>query len=224
MNKIALITGASKGIGRALTEKMLNEDFFVIGTSRNGKIKGFEHVNFHALKLDLSSTKSIENVHKEIFSTFKQIDILINNAGIGPDLYTNIPERKSFNHTFDVNVNGTVFFTEPLIQFIPENGIILNISSKMGSLGVCELTDSVAYRMSKSALNMYTKILTNRLKGKIRVASIHPGWVKTTIVESNLRDGRLTPEQSARNIFEFLIAPFDSGIFWNSENGKELPW
>ena len=84
MNKIALITGASKGIGRALTEKMLNEDFFVIGTSRNGKIKGFEHVNFHALKLDLSSTKSIENVHKEIFSTFKQIDILINNAGIGP--------------------------------------------------------------------------------------------------------------------------------------------
>jgi NAD(P)-dependent dehydrogenase (short-subunit alcohol dehydrogenase family) len=78
--------------------------------------------------------------------------------------------------------------------------------------------------MSKSALNMYTKILTNRLKGKIRVASIHPGWVKTTIVESNLRDGRLTPEQSARNIFEFLIAPFDSGIFWNSENGKELPW
>ena len=224
MKKIVLITGASKGIGKALTEKMLNENFFVIGTSRNGKIKEFEHQDFYSLKLDLSNPSSIENAHKEIFSKFSQIDILINNAGIGPDLDTYIPERESFNSTFDVNVNGTVFFTEPLIELINENGIILNVSSKMGSLDVCELTDSVAYRMSKSALNMYTKILTNRLKDKIKVASIHPGWVKTTIIESNLKNGRLTPEQSADNVFEFLTNEFDSGTFWNSENGTELLW
>ena len=224
MNKIVLITGASKGIGRALTEKMLNEDYFVIGTSRNGEIKNFEHINFCSLKLDLSDTSSIENAQKEIFSKFKHIDILINNAGIGPDLETYIPEKESFNLTFDVNVTGTVFFTEPLIELINENGIVLNVSSKMGSLNVCELTDSVAYRMSKSALNMYTKILANRLKDKIKVASIHPGWVKTTIIESNLKNGRLTPEQSANNIFEFLTNEFDSGTFWNSESGTELLW
>ena len=224
MKKIVLITGASKGIGKALTEKMLNENFFVIGTSRSGKIENFEHKNFYPLKLDLTNTESIKNAHKEIFGNFKNIDFLINNAGIGPDLDTYIPEKESFNLTFDVNVTGTVFFTEPLIEFINENGIILNISSKMGSLDVCELTDSVAYRMSKSALNMYTKILTNRLKNKIRVASIHPGWVKTTIIESNLKNGRLTPEQSAGNIFDFLTTEFDSGTFWNSENGTELLW
>ena len=224
MKKVVLITGASKGIGKALTEKMLNENFFVIGTSRNGIIKDFENKDFYSLKLDLSNTSSIENAHKEIFSKFKHIDILINNAGIGPDLDTYIPQKESFNLTFDVNVTGTVFFTEPLIELIRENGIILNVSSKMGSLDVCELTDSVAYRMSKSALNMYTKILTNRLKDKIKVASIHPGWVKTTIIESNLKNGRLTPEQSADNIFEFLTNEFDSGTFWNSENGTELLW
>lgn len=224
MKKVVLITGASKGIGKALTEKMLNENFFIIGTSRNGIIKDFENKDFYSLKLDLSNTSSIENAHKEIFDKFKHINILINNAGIGPDLDTYIPQKKSFNLTFDVNVTGTVFFTEPLIELIGENGIILNVSSKMGSLDVCELTDSVAYRMSKSALNMYTKILTNRLKDKIRVASIHPGWVKTTIIESNLKNGRLTPEQSADNIFEFLTNEFDSGTFWNSENRTDLLW
>lgn len=224
MKKIVLITGASKGIGKALTKKMLNENFFVIGTSRNGEIKNFEHKNFYSLKLDLSDTSSIENAHQEIFNNFKNIDILINNAGIGPDLDTYIPEKESFNLTFDVNVSGAVFFTEPLIELISENGIILNVSSKMGSLDVCKLTDSVAYRMSKSALNMYTKILANRLKDKIRVASIHPGWVKTTIIQSNLKNGRLTPEQSASNIFEFLTNEFDSGTFWDSENGTDLLW
>ncbi len=224
MKKIALITGASKGIGKALAKKMLNEGFIVIGTSRSGKINDIEGKDFHSIKLDLSNPESIEDAHKEILKKFKGIDILINNAGIGPDLDTYYPARKSFNLTFDINVNGTVFFTEPLIESINENGAILNISSKMGSLHVCELTDSVAYRMSKSALNMYTKILANRLKGKIKVVSIHPGWVKTTIIESNLTNGRLTPKQSAENIFNFIKMDYESGTFWNSENGSNLKW
>ena len=203
---------------------MLAKNYFVIGTSRNGKIKELENNDFYSLKLDLSNPISIENAHKEIFSKFNQIDILINNAGIGPDLDTYLPEFKSFNQTFNVNVNGTVFFTEPLIELISPNGIILNISSEMGSLGVCKRTDSVAYRMSKSALNMYTKILTNRLKEKIRVASIHPGWVKTTIADDNIINGRLTTKQSADNIYDFIKSDFEDGIFWDTENGNELLW
>ncbi len=224
MNKVVLITGASKGIGLALAKKMLNEDFFVIGTSRNGVIENLQHKNFHPLELDLSNPVSIKNAHQKISKTFKHIDILINNAGIGPDLGTFHPERDAFDQTFNVNVTGTVFFTEPMIELINENGMILNVSSKMGSLDVCELTDSVAYRMSKSALNMYTKILTNRLKNKIKVASIHPGWVKTTIIESNIKNARLSPEQSAENIFKFIDSDFNNGVFWDSENEKVLLW
>ena len=81
-------------------------------------------------------------------------------------LDTENPKRDSFSQTFDVNVSGTVFFTEPLIELIPKSGVILTISSKMGSIEVCELTDSVAYRMSKSALNMYTKSYRIGLKIK----------------------------------------------------------
>jgi len=221
MKRIVLITGASKGIGKALTEKMLDENFFVIGTSRDGIIENLEHQDFYSLKLDLSNSLSIENAHKEIFNNFEKIDFLINNAGIGSDLNADIPERQSFDLTFSVNVTGTVFFTEPLIELINENGMILNISSKMGSINVCERAGSVAYRMSKSALNMYTKILTNRLKERIKV---HPGWVKTTITEGNLINAPLTPKQSAEYVFKFITNDFENGIFWNAENGTELPW
>lgn len=223
MNKIVLITGASKGIGKALAEKFLQEKYIVIGTSRTGKFEDFSHQNFHPIQLDVTDATSIKNAHKHIFDNFKRIDVLINNAGIGPDLNAPTPELDSFNLTFQVNVTGAVFFTEPLIPLIPNNGIILNISSIMGSISECKSSDSVAYRMSKSALNMYTKILQNRLKNNIKVASIHPGWVKTTIA-SPLKNGNLTPEQSANNIFDFFSKDFESGTYWNSENKTELLW
>jgi NAD(P)-dependent dehydrogenase (short-subunit alcohol dehydrogenase family) len=221
--KIVLITGASKGIGKALTEKMLKENYFVIGTSRKNQVD-LKHKNFYSVKLDLSKPHSIEQAHKKIMGEFKHIDLLINNAGIGPDLNAVLPESKTFDQTFGVNVKGTVFFTEPLIEKLSQRGIILNISSKMGSVEVCNLTDSVAYRMSKSALNMYTQILANRLKHKVRVAAIHPGWVKTSIAESNLIHARLSPEESAQKIIEFLNTPFKKGIFWKAESQNELAW
>lgn len=156
MKKTVLITGVSRGIGKALTHQLLEEGYAVFGTSRNGKID-IEHPYFKAIMLDLSNSFSIEQTHKEIFDQMNSIDILINNAGIGPDLDTQTPERESFDLTFSVNVTGTVFFTERLIELISHNGVLLNISSKMGAFANCELTDAVAYRMSKSAMNMYTK-------------------------------------------------------------------
>lgn len=222
--KTVLITGVSKGIGKSLTKKMLADNYFVIGTSRDGNLKEFEGENFYHLALDLTSPESIDKAHESILNKFLQIDILINNAGVGPDLGSQEPDRKSFTQTFEVNVSGTVFFTEPLIKLIPQNGKIINISSRMGSMDECETSDSIAYRMSKSALNMYTKILTNRLKGKIKVASVHPGWVKTTIRESNLVNGTLTPEESAARIFSFIKSDFESGMFWNAEKGAKILW
>ncbi len=224
MNKVVLITGASKGIGLALAEKMLNDNFIVIGTSRNEEFKGIIHENFHSFQLDLSKESSIDNAHRKIFKNFKQIDILINNAGIGPDLDVNYPDKKSFDKTFQVNVTGTVFFTEGLVNIMSSNGLIINISSKMGAISNCNRIDSVAYRMSKSALNMYTKILANRYKDKLRIASIHPGWVKTTITEDNIINGNLSPEQSALNIIDFIYSDFKSGAYWDTESNSTLLW
>ncbi|HJV77899.1 MAG TPA: SDR family NAD(P)-dependent oxidoreductase [Paludibacter sp.] len=223
MNKRILITGASKGIGLALAKLFLEHDYHVIGTSRNGKIEGLIHPHLDVVKLDLSDSASIASAVKTIKENYT-LDILINNAGIGPDLDTGLPEEKTFQQTFQVNVTGTVFFTESLLEIMREDGKVINISSMMGSLEKCRRSDSVAYRMSKSALNMYTKILSNRLKGKLKVAAVHPGWVRTTIAKANITEGRLSPEESAAKIFDFVTGNFETGTFWDIESQSVIGW
>jgi NAD(P)-dependent dehydrogenase (short-subunit alcohol dehydrogenase family) len=78
--------------------------------------------------------------------------------------------------------------------------------------------------MSKSALNMYPKILANRLSEHIKVVAVNPGCVKTQISEISLINGRLIPEQSAENIFSFLESDYKTDSFWDSEAVTELPW
>jgi NAD(P)-dependent dehydrogenase (short-subunit alcohol dehydrogenase family) len=217
-----LITGTSQGIGHALTKLLLNNGYKVIGTNTTG-IDNINENNYKSYSLDLSNFDSIAAFEKNIQSDNINIDILINNAGLGPDLDFELPEEISFKKTFDVNVTGTTFFTEQMLQHLNIGGKIINISSKMGSIDVCEKNDSVAYRMSKAALNMYTKILSNRLEGKQFVASVHPGWVRTNISKSNI-NGRLSPEESAQKIFEFMSSDFKTGTFWNVETEAECTW
>ncbi len=224
MKKIAVITGASKGIGLALAKKMLNNGYIVVGTSRNGEIDAMEHENLYPMALDVKKENSIQEFTESVTKQFKEINILIDNAGIGPDLGTNYPESNTFEDTFKVNVNGTVFLTESLIPMIKKDGKIVIISSKMGSIAETDGFDSVAYKMSKSALNMYTKILSNRLMGKIFVAAIDPGWVKTEIRPSNLINAPLTPKVSADNIYKFITSNFKSGSYWDTVNNKLHHW
>jgi NAD(P)-dependent dehydrogenase (short-subunit alcohol dehydrogenase family) len=222
MSKSVLITGTSQGIGHALTKLLLINGYSVIGTSTTG-IDNINENNYKSCSLDLSNLDSIIAFEKNLQIENIKIDILINNAGIGPDLDFELPEAISFKKTFDVNVTGTTLFTEQMLQHLKIGGKIINISSKMGSIDVCEKNDSVAYRMSKAALNMYTKILSNRLAGKQLVASVHPGWVRTNISKSNI-NGRLSPEASAQKIFQFISRDFKTGTFWNVETEAECTW
>jgi len=222
MSKTILITGTSQGIGHALTKLLLINGYRVIGTNTTG-IDNINENNYKSFSLDLANFDSIAAFENNFQLDNIKIDILINNAGIGPDLDFDLPEETSFKKTFDVNVTGTIFFTEQMLQYLNIGGKIVNISSKMGSVDVCEKSDSVAYRMSKAALNMYTKILSNRLEGKQLVASVHPGWVRTNIAKSNV-NGRLSPEESAQKIFQFITSDFKTGIFWNVETEAECTW
>ena len=225
MSKTVVISGASQGIGFALAQKMLAEGYSVIGSSRSGKIEGIDNPNFHSIALDLTEESSIQKAKEVIFRLCtNNIDMLINNAGIGPDLNSSAPERATFDKTFAVNVTGTVFFTEAILPKIKKNGKIINVSSKMGAMAVCSTADSAAYRMSKSALNMYTKILSNRLQGRINVAIMHPGWVKTNISPGSKLHAPLTPKQSAENMYRFFSQDFETGTYWDSATDSQLPW
>ncbi len=223
MQKKVLITGASKGIGLALSRHFLAHNYEVIGTSRTGKIIEITHSSFTPIALDLSKTDSVANALKELESLKVTFDIFINNAGIGPDLNYTEPEQDTYLKTFEVNTTGTTFFIEKMISNITKEGKIIIISSKMGSIEMCSSSCSVAYRMSKAALNMYSKILANKLNGFPKVAVIHPGWVRTMISGDNT-SGRLSPEESALGIFDFVISDFDNSAFWDIETQTHLPW
>ena len=223
MKKTILITGVSKGIGHALATQFLKEGHQVIGTSRSGLIPNISNKSFKNLSLDLSKSDSSKTIAEYLDKNQLKIDLLINNAGIGPDLNFAEPEENSFQQTFEVNTTGTVFFTETCIPFLKIGSKIINISSKMGAIGTCLKTNATAYRMSKAALNMYSKILANRLLNKVTVATVHPGWVRTSISNTN-GDAPFSPEESAAEIIDFIQSDFKTGIFWSIETRAEMPW
>lgn len=220
MQKTVFITGASRGIGRALTEKFLSEGYEVIGTSTSGKVD-IDNKSLTILKLDLSLSKSIEDCVKKFAKFDKKIDILINNAGIYANNEDPTMKIEYLRKTLEVNLIGTIDLTEKLIPFVKEGGKIINISSRAGSIthvGIKKNVDYPDYRISKTALNMYTKTLSIRLEGKILVASIHPGWVET---DMGGKGATFKPHESAENIYNKIITLKESGGFWFKQDRLE---
>lgn len=217
-----LITGASKGIGAALATQLTKLEHSVTGTSRSW-LQNSAAFPYNMELLDLSNPESIAAFADNMAEKKIGFDMLINNAAIGPDLGTNIPSANTFKETFDTNVCGTVFFTEKMIPLLNLHAKIIHISSKMGSVGLCQGFDSVAYRMSKSALNMYAKILANRLQDKHKVANIHPGWVRTSLSATNTQ-APYSADESAQKIIQFILTDFSNGIYWNAVDEVAMPW
>ena len=151
-----------------------------------------------------------------------KIDILINNAG------TSVDEEESqptividyLRQTLEVNLIGTVDFTEKVIPLMNDGGSIINISSRAGSLGHEGYNfNAPSYRISKAAINMVTRILAKRLDGKIIVSSLHPGWVKT---DMGGPEGDMEPAEAAEHIFKLAISKPETGQFWFK--GEKFPW
>ncbi len=190
--KNVLITGIGKGIGRSLALKFREQDYFVIGTTKESS-DSFVNDNIKTFMLDLSKEDSISNCTNEIKKLLNEknikIDILINNAGILVDNDNTSVDVKKLRETLEVNLFGTISFTENILPYIKEGGHIVNISSSAGSLsGALDLRKThypyhyPAYKISKCAINMYTRTLALRMENEktgIIVSSIHPGWVKT---------------------------------------------
>jgi len=223
MKTTILITGTSRGIGKALALHFLSQGATVIGSSRKTQSELAHYPNFFSLELDLSNPESRANATRRVKENFDNIDMLINNAGIGPDIDHCSPSESHLENTLRVNLMGTILFTEELIDHITIKGKIINVSSKMGSINSCMKSDSTAYRVSKAALNMYTQILSVRVKKGLAIAAVHPGWVKTSFAPSNI-NGRLTATEAARKIYTFATNPFKSGVFWDVEANQEIPW
>ncbi len=223
--KTVLITGIGKGIGKALAEKFLNEGHVVIGTYLQNTTPPARS-NLFVYQLDLASSESMIRCVREISALGKRIDILINNAGVLLDEEETSVVVEKLRKTLDVNLIGTIDFTEHIISLVNAGGHTINISSTAGSLEMSGHTEShypnhyPAYKISKAALNMYTRTLALRLKASdITVSSVHPGWVRT---DMGGPEADMSPEEAVEGIYKIAILKRKTGQFWF--NGDRVPW
>ena len=220
MNTV-VITGASRGIGHATANRFLKEGWFVIGTSTTGKID-IKSPNFASFAVDYSNSDAVGKVAKEIRTKYPKINVVVNNAGMCIDAIGENIDLDVLRKTLDVNLFGTINFTETLLPAIPKDGHIINISSMAGSLSddLAQGWIAPAYKISKTAINMYTRVLATLLQEKgITVSSLDPGWVKTDMGGD---EADKSPDEAADDIFKIATSKVETGLFWLE--GERRDW
>jgi NAD(P)-dependent dehydrogenase (short-subunit alcohol dehydrogenase family) len=237
-NKIALITGANKGIGLETARQLGRKGYTVLVGARD-EARGqsaadalhSEGVDGHFLHLDPTDKASIEAAVKEVGSRYGVLDVLINNAGVllQSDLAapTEVP-LEVLRETFEINVFGVHEVTRAFWPLLNRSQAarLVNVSSALGSLtlhanGSLGDYKPIAYDASKAAVNMMTTHYAHQWKDTPhRANAIHPGSVKTDMNA----DGELTVEEGAKSSVELATIGEDgpNGGFFHL--GKSLPW
>ncbi len=184
--KTVLVTGGSRGIGKAIVEKFAKEGYNVILNYSRSEAAALEiaskYDNVKAFKADISNKKEVNAMIEYAENTFKQIDILVNNAGISSTGLLQDLSEEELNRIFAVNVNGTFFCTQAVLPQMIERheGKIINISSVWGITGA---STEVAYSASKAAIIGFTKALAKEVgPSNIHVNCIAPGIIMTDMV------------------------------------------
>ncbi len=181
--KVVLITGASSGMGRATTQFLAKQGFKVYAGSRTPeKLSDIKHPNITPIKLDITDSNCI----KKSIDKIKKVDILINNAGYGLVSTVEDMDEKQMFEQFNINVFGVLRVCKAVIPIMrkQQNGIIINISSFLGKIGLPLFT---FYNSSKYAVEGITDSLRYELRDfGIRVHSIMPGFFDTNFARENL--------------------------------------
>lgn len=187
MNKVALITGSSKGIGKAIAINLAKNGYSVVINCKNSidkldeTFKEIQNItkNVLAIKCDISNYDDCQNMYNEIIKKFGKIDILVNNAGISYVGLFNEMLPKDWQNILKTNLEGTInishFAVKDMIK--RKSGNIINISSIWGNIGAsCE----VIYSASKGGINSFTKALAKELApSNIIVNAISCGAIET---------------------------------------------
>jgi NAD(P)-dependent dehydrogenase (short-subunit alcohol dehydrogenase family) len=198
-SRIALITGANKGLGFETARQLARQGITVILGARDAA-KGAaavaalakDGITAEAISLEVTDQASIASAVVTVTARHGRLDILVNNAGILDYAADTGPETTSvetFRRVFETNLFGLVAVTQAFLPLLKQSaaGRIVNLSSILGSIGEHADVNSfiynfllTAYDSSKAAVNLYTVELAHALKAtKIKVNAAHPGWVKT---------------------------------------------
>ncbi|NYH53057.1 NAD(P)-dependent dehydrogenase (short-subunit alcohol dehydrogenase family) [Nocardiopsis arvandica] len=248
-DRIALVTGANKGIGFQTARLLGLEGMTVLVGSRDAergaeaeKALREEGADARALALDVTDAESVRAAAARVEADFGRLDVLVNNAGVAMG-WGGIGDTdpNTFLRTLEVNVVGTVTVTDAFLDLLrrSESARVVNVSSEIGSIGT--MTDpaspffamegNAGYPASKAAVNMVTALYAKALApAGAKVNAANPGYCETDL---NHNTGHRTPEQGARVSLHLATLPDDgpSGVLWGhlaSEPDPEsygvLPW
>ncbi len=228
-----LITGAGQGLGLSLTKKFLEMGYFVVagcyGSSDNLlSLNGSYAERLMTVPMDVTNETEVAKAASDTANRVGSLDLLINNAGIHLEqAYLPLEEIDftSMLTTFQVNTLGPLKVAKHFVGLLDKGAgkLLVNISSEAGSISDCWRDREFDYCMSKTALNMQSKILQNYLKSRgIKILALHPGWMRT---EMGGAKADITPEEAAEGIFKLTQKKWslDERMYFDYK-GKPMNW
>lgn len=225
MSKTALVTGGSRGIGKACALALAKDGYdIIINYSSNvdaaeatvNEIKALG-VNAIYIKADVSKNDEVRSMFKQINATTKQLDVLVNNAGIVKDQYLLMLDSATTERCINTNIIGYVYCSQQaaLKMFRKKSGCIINISSVSAEIA---LPGQVVYSATKGAINSMTQTSAKELAPYgIRVNAVAPGFVRTEMLDAldeehikeyieNIPLGKFADVEDVANVVSFLCS------------------
>jgi NAD(P)-dependent dehydrogenase (short-subunit alcohol dehydrogenase family) len=226
IDKVAIITGASRGIGRAIAKK-LYEGGASMALCARSPIRDFPEERSLAVTMDVRDQKSVDSGIRRIVDRFGKIDIVINNAGIAGVTPVDAAATAPWVDIIQTNLIGTYYVTRAAAPHVPNGGRVIMISSVLGKFGVPGYT---AYCAAKTGLIGFTRSLALELAPrKITVNALCPGWTDTEMARAGMREiaasagisveefkiqamsqvplGEMVEPEEVANLVAFLCAP-----------------
>ena len=191
MGKIAVVTGASKGIGRACAFRLAKDGLTVVVNYSHSDAEAAKTVeeikaaggDAVAYKADVSDLNQVKDMFKFVSDTYGRVDVLVNNAGIVRDEYLLMLTQENLDKCLDLNIKGYFYCAQQaaLKMFSQKSGVIVNMSSVSSKMA---LAGQSVYSATKGAVNSMTQTMAKELaRKKIRVNAVCPGFVQTEMVD-----------------------------------------
>ena len=213
--KIAVITGASSGLGASLADALITKGATVYGLARNAdKLQAIENrlrENFIAVSIDITNQKDISSWVQDTFSDSHIPDILINNAGAG--YFTKIDELslERWHEMINTNLNGAFYITSSIVPFMKKNTKTSHIINIGSILGKTTRAESAAYSATKYGMQGFSEALFKELRAyKIKVTCVNPGSIDTAFFEDSgiqSHKNMLQPKDIAQLLIHILETP-----------------
>lgn len=186
MNKVVLVTGSSRGIGKATVIEFASKGYNVVinynsSDKEANDLKDYVEKNFNvkalSIKADVSNEEEVKNMITNTLNEFGRVDVLVNNAGIVYDRDFKDIKVEEFKRTLEVNVIGAFIVAREVSKYMKKGSSIVNVSSTNGTKTISP--ECLDYNISKIGLQSLTRDLAFQFKPNIRVNAIAIGWADT---------------------------------------------